>query len=100
LETCREAAYDAVVVLGEPSYYSRFGFERASGRGLGNGYGVDYHFMVVELRSEALDGSGGTPLGIDRSSASWTHRAVRPIFLLSGCSMNKNNNEETGSSEC
>jgi putative acetyltransferase len=25
LEACREAAYDAVVVLGEPGYYSRFG---------------------------------------------------------------------------
>jgi putative acetyltransferase len=60
LEACREAGYDAVVLLGEPGYYSRFGFERASDRGLGNEYGVDHEFMVVELRSEALDGSGGT----------------------------------------
>jgi putative acetyltransferase len=60
LEACREATYDAVVVLGEPNYYSRFGFEQASGQGLGNEYGVDHEFMVVELRSEALDGSGGT----------------------------------------
>ncbi len=28
LEACREAGYDAVVLLGEPGYYSRFGFER------------------------------------------------------------------------
>jgi putative acetyltransferase len=60
LEACREAAYDAVVVLGEPGYYSRFGFEWAGGHGLGNEYGVDHYFMVMELRSEALDGSGGT----------------------------------------
>jgi putative acetyltransferase len=59
LEACREAAYDAVVVLGEPGYYSRFGFERASGHGLGNEYGVDHEFMVAELRSEVLDGVEG-----------------------------------------
>jgi putative acetyltransferase len=60
LEACREADYDAVVVLGEPGYYSRFGFERASARGLGNEYGVDDYFMVVQLRSGVLAGSGGT----------------------------------------
>ena len=60
LEACREADYDAVVVLGEPSYYCRFGFERASAHGLGNEYGVDDYFMVVELRSGALAGSGDT----------------------------------------
>jgi putative acetyltransferase len=60
LEACREAAYDAVVVLGEPGYYSRFGFERASDHGLGNEYSVDHEFMLVELRSGALARSGGT----------------------------------------
>ena len=60
LEACREADYDAVVLLGEPGHYSRFGIERASGHGLGNEYGVDDYFMVVELRSGALAGSGGT----------------------------------------
>ncbi len=30
LLACREAGYRAAVVLGEPDYYSRFGFERAS----------------------------------------------------------------------
>jgi putative acetyltransferase len=44
----------------EPGYYCRFGFGRASGRGLGNEYGVDEHFMVVELSNGALDGLGGT----------------------------------------
>jgi putative acetyltransferase len=60
LEACREAGYDAVVLLGEPGYYSRFGFERASAHGFGNEYGVNHEFMIVELRSEALEGSRGT----------------------------------------
>jgi len=59
LEACREAGYDAVILLGEPGYYSRFGFERASDHGLGNEYAVDEYFMVLELRSGALDGSCG-----------------------------------------
>lgn len=60
LQACREAGYGAAVVLGEPSYYSRFGFERASGRGLGNEYGTDEYFMVAELGNGALDGVVGT----------------------------------------
>jgi putative acetyltransferase len=56
LPTCREAGYDAVVVLGEPGYYRRFGFERASDRGVGNEYGVNEPFMVLELQKGALDG--------------------------------------------
>ncbi len=36
LEACREAAYDAVVLLGEPSYYSKFGFRRARDNDLSN----------------------------------------------------------------
>jgi predicted N-acetyltransferase YhbS len=51
---------EAVLLLGEPGYYSRFGFERASDYGLGNEYGVDEYFMLIELRSGALDGSRGT----------------------------------------
>ena len=57
LEACREVTYDAVVVLGEPGYYSRFGFERASDHGSGNEYAGDYEVMVVELRNGALTGS-------------------------------------------
>src|SRR3712207_5088420 len=60
LDACREAGYGAAVVLGEPGYYSRFGFERASEKGLGNEYGVDEHFMVVELSNGALDSVSGT----------------------------------------
>jgi putative acetyltransferase len=60
LEACREAGYDAVVLLGEPGYYSRFGFERASDHGLGNEYAVDEHFVVLELKCGALDGMRAT----------------------------------------
>ena len=55
LEKCREAGADAVVVLGDPEYYSRFGFERASDYGLGNEYGVDEAFLVKPLHDGALD---------------------------------------------
>lgn len=60
LEACRRAGYGAAVVLGEPSYYSRFGFKRASGRGLGNEYGTDEYFMVAELGNGTLDDVVGT----------------------------------------
>jgi predicted N-acetyltransferase YhbS len=40
--------------LGEPGYYCRFGFGRASECGIGNEYGVDEPFMVVELKKGAL----------------------------------------------
>jgi len=59
LEQCRSAGYGAVVVLGEPRYYSRFGFSRAAGRGLSNEYGAHDEFMVMELRAGALDGISG-----------------------------------------
>lgn len=60
LVACLAAGFDAVVVLGEPDYYSRFGFERASDRGLGNEYGADEHFMVLELKEGVLEGADGT----------------------------------------
>jgi putative acetyltransferase len=56
---CRDAGADAVVVLGDPGYYSRFGFERASEYGLGNEYGADEAFMVTPLREGALDDVNG-----------------------------------------
>jgi putative acetyltransferase len=59
LEACREAGVDAVVVLGDPGYYSRFGFERAGEYGLGNEYGADEGFMVKPLHEGALDDVDG-----------------------------------------
>lgn len=59
LETCRDAGYAFVVVLGEPAYYHRFGFKTASASGLRNVYGVDEPFMVLPLREDALPQAGG-----------------------------------------
>lgn len=60
LKACRQAGYDAVVVLGDPAYYSRFGFTKASEYGIGNEYGFDDPFMAVELESGALSGANGS----------------------------------------
>jgi putative acetyltransferase len=60
LKVCRDAGYDAVVVLGDAAYYSRFGFSRAADYGLGNEYHADEHFMVIELREGVLNGVSGT----------------------------------------
>ena len=49
LRLCRELNYDYVVVLGDPGYYSRFGFEQASPFGIQNEYGVDDAFMVIQF---------------------------------------------------
>src|SRR5437899_10223267 len=54
LERSKQAGYDAVVVLGDPNYYSRFGFVRAAAFGLHNEYGVHDEFMVLPLHDGAL----------------------------------------------
>ena len=54
LERCKQDGYDAVVVLGDPAYYSRFGFERAADFGLQNEYAAYDEFMVLALRDGAL----------------------------------------------
>ena len=59
LEACRAAGLPFVVVLGHEGYYPRFGFRRASERGLGNEYGADEAFMVLELRPGSLPSGGG-----------------------------------------
>jgi putative acetyltransferase len=51
---CRRNGYDAVVVLGDPHYYSRFGFLRASDHQLDNEYHAYENFMVMELKEGAL----------------------------------------------
>jgi putative acetyltransferase len=55
LERCRHRGYDAVVVLGHPNYYPRFGFRIASAHDLGNEYGVDKAFMVLGLKDGILE---------------------------------------------
>lgn len=60
LAACRRDGFEAVVVLGHPEYYPRFGFEPAARRGIASEYPVpDEVFMVLELRPGALDGWSG-----------------------------------------
>jgi len=59
LQECQAAGIDAVVLLGDPGYYSRFGFEKASLSGLSNEYEADDAFMAIGLRKGALDGVTG-----------------------------------------
>lgn len=60
LRECLRAGHTIVVVLGHAQYYSRFGFERASDKGLRCEYEVpEEAFMVTELRPGALDGVRG-----------------------------------------
>jgi len=61
LDACRDVGAHAVVVLGHPAYYPRFGFSPASRAGLRTEYDVPNEaFMVMELVSGALGGKTGT----------------------------------------
>ena len=61
LDACRQAGYQAVVVLGHPDYYPRFGFVPAIQIGLTCEYPVpDEVFMVLELEPNALRECSGT----------------------------------------
>ena len=59
LETCRERGRTAVVVLGHPTYYPRFGFSAGLARTIHSPYsGAGEAFMALELTPGAL-ASGG-----------------------------------------
>jgi putative acetyltransferase len=51
LAECHAQGACLVVVLGDPPYYQRFGFERASRHGLRNEFGVEEPFMVFMLEA-------------------------------------------------
>jgi len=57
LAECRSAGLRWAVVLGDPAYYSRFGFEPAPGFGLSDEYGGGTAFQVIALVA------GGVPSG-------------------------------------
>jgi putative acetyltransferase len=60
LADCARLGCQAVVVLGSPAYYPRFGFAPAKVQGLGCEYNVpDEAFMVLELAQGALAGCRG-----------------------------------------
>jgi putative acetyltransferase len=60
LEQCRQLGFGAVVVLGHPAYYPRFGFVPSALFGIGCEYDVPEDvFMVVELQAGVLRGATG-----------------------------------------
>lgn len=60
LKVCSESGCHAVVVLGHPKYYPRFGFVPAREKELECEYGVpDEVFMILELESGTLRGCRG-----------------------------------------
>jgi putative acetyltransferase len=60
LERCKKLGVGAVVVLGHPEYYPRFGFKPAVRFGLSCEYNVpEEAFMVLELRSGYLRRASG-----------------------------------------
>lgn len=61
LKQSQKAGYDAVVVLGYPDYYSRFGFVPSVAYGIVSTYDVpDDIFMIKELKKNGLKGVQGT----------------------------------------
>lgn len=59
LEGCRAAGFGWAVVMGEPAYYSRFGFHPASEFGLSDEYGGGPAFQAIELVPGALPVGAG-----------------------------------------
>ena len=61
LEQCKQLGFGAVVVLGHPAYYPRFGFSSSACFGISCEYEVPEEvFMVVELQAGFLRGASGT----------------------------------------
>ena len=56
LRLCKELGFDYCVVLGDPKYYQRFGFQKASLFGIRNEYGVDDEFMVIRFSERGVAG--------------------------------------------
>lgn len=60
LEQCKQLGFVAVVVLGHPEYYPRFGFTPSSRFGIDSDYDVPEEvFMAMELHPDALNGKAG-----------------------------------------
>lgn len=60
LARLRDARHRAVVVLGHPAYYPRFGFRRASELGIAWEHAApDEAFMALELEPKSLEGVAG-----------------------------------------
>lgn len=57
----KEMGYTSVVLVGDPVYYHRFGFQTAANLGIKSTHEIpDENVMVCELAPDALDGVSGT----------------------------------------
>lgn len=71
LESCRESGIAAVVVIGHPEYYPRFGFVPASQFGIDSEFEVpEGVFMAMGLQADALS---------ERSGRVKYHAAFNPV---------------------
>lgn len=59
LDECRALGFRYAVVLGEPPYYSRFGFQPAARHGLTDEYGGGDAFQVLALEKGGIPESAG-----------------------------------------
>ena len=59
LEAARRLHIEAVLVLGHPTYYPRFGFSAARARHLRTSFRGGDAFMALELKPDALSGQDG-----------------------------------------
>lgn len=55
LDACRKQGIGAVIVLGDPEYYGRFGFKAANARGIACAF-AGPHLQALELAPGALNG--------------------------------------------
>ena len=61
IQQCISEDYDAIVVLGHPNYYPKFGFVPSPEYGIKSEYEVPQDvFMVLELKEKVLQGMQGT----------------------------------------
>ena len=60
IDRCKKIGCNAIFVLGDPNYYTQFGFSPASRYGLGNEYQARDEFMVLELHPGSLKNVSGT----------------------------------------
>jgi len=65
IEAVRALGVEAVVVLGHPDYYPRFGFSAEAARRLASPYAGSPAFMALELAPGAL----AAPLKVDYPAA-------------------------------
>jgi len=61
IQQCINDGYDAIIVLGHPDYYPKFGFVPSVKYGIKTEYDVPENvFMVLEIKENVLKGKQGT----------------------------------------